>query len=152
MHEAELNIPGLPLATRHGHVVPHLATQPLLSIGQLCDARCDVAFTASMVTISHNNSVVLQGQCTTKSKLWELNICPPPTASTNAALGTASTADLVAFAHAALFSPALSTLEEALCQGHLPEFAGLTLASLQKHPPLSDATIKGHLDQTQMNQ
>ncbi len=125
MHEAELNIPGLPLAAQHGHVVPHLATQPLLSIGQLCDAGCDVAFTASMVTISHNNSVVLQGQCTAKSKLWELNICPPPTASANAALRTASAADLVAFAHAALFSPALSTLEEALRQGHLPEFAGI---------------------------
>ncbi len=105
-----------------------------------------------MVTISHNNSVVLQGQLTAKSKLWELNICPPLTASANAALGTASAANLIAFAHMALFSPALSTLEEALCQGHLPEFVGLTLASLQKHPLLLDATIKGHLDQTQMNQ
>jgi len=47
MHDAELNIPGPPLAAQHGHVVPHLATQPLLSIGQLCDTRCNVAFTAS---------------------------------------------------------------------------------------------------------
>ncbi len=152
MHEADLNLPGLPLAAWHGHVVPHLATQLLLSIRELCDARCDVAFTASMVTITHNNTIVLQGQHTPKSKLWELNICPPPTASANSALGTASAVNLIAFAHAALFSLALSTLKEALQWGHLPEFMGLTLASLQKHPPLLDATVKGHLDQTRMNQ
>jgi len=69
----------------------------------------------------------------------------------NTALGSATAADLVAFAHAALFSPALSTLEEALHHGHVPEFAGLSLQLLQKHPPLSDATIKGHLDQMCQN-
>jgi len=48
-HEADLNLLGLPLAD--GHIVPHLATQPLISIGQLCDAGCNVAFTADWVTI-----------------------------------------------------------------------------------------------------
>jgi len=86
------------------------------------------------------------------SKLWELNICPTPTAHANAAVGSTSPADLVAFAHAALFSPALSTLAEALRHGHIPEFAGLTLDALRKYPPQSEAMIKGHLDQTRMNQ
>jgi len=134
---------------RHGHIVPQLATQPLISIGQLCDAGCDVAFTANTVTISHNNNIVLQGQRTPATKLWELDVQhPSPTFHANTALGSATAADLVAFAHAALFSPALSTLEEALRRGHVPEFAGLTLSTLRKYPPISEAMIKGHLDQT----
>jgi len=60
--------------------------------------------------------------------LWNLDIqAEPLQASANAAIGTAKPAKLVAFAHAAMFSPALSTLAEALQQGYLPEFAGLTL-------------------------
>ena len=42
-HEADLDVPGLPPSARHGHIIPNLATQPLLSIGQLCDTGCDVA-------------------------------------------------------------------------------------------------------------
>jgi len=126
--------------------VPDLATQPLLSIGQLCDSGCHVAFNKSTVTISHNNAVILQGQRTPATKLWELNIQPPPPASANAAIGSATTADMVAFAHGALFSPSFSTLEEALRRGHVPEFAGLTLKTFQKYPPKSVAMLKGHLD------
>jgi len=47
-------------------------------------------------------------------------------------------ASLVVFAHAMMFSPALSTLEEALWQGHIPEFSGLILQSLQIYPPQSN--------------
>jgi len=133
-HKADLDLPGLPAAARHGHVVPALATQPLLSVGQLCDAGCGVVFTADTVTISHNDAVVMQGQRTPSSKLWELDIHPTSTAWANAAVGSVSTADLVTFAHAALFSPALSTLAEALHRGLLPEFAGLTLDALRKYP------------------
>jgi len=104
-HEADLAIPGLPPSARHGHVLPNLATQPLLSIGQLCDAGCDVTFTASNITISHNNTVILHGTRSPASKLWELDIQHP--AEAHAAIGSASPADLVAFAHVALFSLAL---------------------------------------------
>ncbi len=69
----------------------------------------------------------------------------------NATLGSATSTDLVAFAHVTLFSTPLSTLEKALWWGHVHEFAGLTLATLHKHPPISKATIKGHLDQTRKN-
>ena len=150
-HEADLDVPGLPDAARHGHIVPQLATQPLLSIGQFCDAGCNVEFTKDAVTISHHNNVLLQGHRTPASKLWEINLQAPIHAQANAAIGTASPADLVAFAHAAMFSPALSTIESALRLGHLPEFAGLTLDTLRQYPPHSDATIKGHLDQTRMH-
>jgi len=67
------------------------------------------------------------------------------------ATSNTSPANLVAFAHAALFSTALSTLEEALCHGHVHKYAGLTLQMLQKHLPQSEATIKGQLYQTHKN-
>jgi len=126
-HEADLNCPTLPPAACHGHVVPQLATQPLLSIGQLCNAGCNVAFTASTVTISHDNNVILTGSHTPKTKLWHVNIQPAHQHATNAATSAASPANLVAFAHVAMFSPAISTLAEALRCGHLLEFVGLTL-------------------------
>jgi len=86
-----------------------------------------VAFTASAVTISHDNNVILTGSRTPETKLWHVDIQPVLQHAANAATSTTSPANLVAFAHAAMFSPAISTLAEALRRGHLPEFAGLTL-------------------------
>jgi hypothetical protein len=62
------------------------------------------------------------------------------------------TPQLVAFAHAALFSPALTTLRKALDRNFLPDFPGLTSRTLRDHPPPSLATDKGHLDQHRKNQ
>jgi Reverse transcriptase (RNA-dependent DNA polymerase) len=60
-------------------------------------------------------------------------------------------ADLVAFAHAALFSPAISTLKTALDKGFLPPFTGLTATTLARYPPSLDATAMGHLDAQRKN-
>jgi hypothetical protein len=48
-HEAELDLPSLPLAARHVHIVPTLSTHSLLLIGQLCDAGCEVTFDATTI-------------------------------------------------------------------------------------------------------
>ncbi len=63
-----------------------------------------------------------------------------------------TTEQQVAFAHAALFSPAISTLKKALDRGYLPPFPGLTSKSFKKYPPHSMATAKGHLDAIRKNQ
>jgi hypothetical protein len=68
------------------------------------------------------------------------------------AIGSATPAQLVAFAHATLFSPALSMLGLALNKGYLTNFPGLTAKTLRKYPPQSFPMVKGHLDQTQKNQ
>jgi len=130
MHDAELNIPGLPLAACIRHIVPALSTKPLLSIGQFCNAGCQVAFTTTM-DICYNGNLVLQGMCTQHTQLWELDLQQPVCLTSqhcHLAMGHDTTADLIAFAHAALFSPALSTLAKALHHQHVPKFAGLTLA------------------------
>jgi hypothetical protein len=64
------------------------------------------------------------------------------------AIGSATPAELVAFAHAALFSPSLSTLTLALQKGYVTNFPGLTAKTLSKYPPQSFAMVKGHLVNT----
>ena len=167
-HTAELFLPDLPLAARQVHIVPALESQSLISIGQFCDAGCTVAFTATTVTVSLDSSVILTGQRTALTRLWQLDVPSPspspaaqasapsphqfPVAQANSAIGSATPAELVAFAHASLFSPSLSTLSSALAKGHLTNFPGLSTKLLLKYPPHSVAMIKGHLDQTRKNQ
>jgi hypothetical protein len=57
----------------------------------------------------------------------------------------------VAFAHAALFSPTISTLDKALAKGFIPLIPGLTRPTLKKHPPNLLNTIEGHLDSARKN-
>jgi len=73
-HKAELNLPALPLAAQQHHIVLHLATQPLLSISQLCNTGCNVAFTANDITIQHQDNVILCGQWKPGMGLWELDL------------------------------------------------------------------------------
>jgi hypothetical protein len=95
--------------------------------------------------------VVLTSQRTATTKVWHLQL-PPPVDTANGAVGSATPAKVVAFAHATLFSPALSTLESALQKGFLTNFPGLTTQALRKHPPQSYAMVKGHLAHTRKNQ
>jgi hypothetical protein len=163
-HEAELDIPGLPDAARHVHIVPDLASKSLISIGQLCDAGCKVTFDATDVTVYHDDKIALTGKRTSYTRLWHLDIPEKNNANSlshcdsndvkyacNAAIGSATAAELVAFSHAALYSPALSTLEQALEREFLTSFPGLTKKSLRKHPPQSIPMVKGHLDQSRQN-
>ncbi|KAI2502231.1 hypothetical protein MHU86_12203 [Fragilaria crotonensis] len=142
-------------------------------MGQLCDAGCRVTFDAQSVHVHLNNQPLLTGSRDHTTGLWHLGLTadtsdtvPPVISDTTpspgepplllqhsyAATHSATPAELVAFAHAALFSPALSTLTKALDRGYLPQCMGLTSQALRKHPPHSVATIKGHLDQTRKNQ
>ncbi|MCK7513583.1 MAG: hypothetical protein MZV70_62550 [Desulfobacterales bacterium] len=121
-HEGELHLPSLPLSARHVHIVPALQQFSLISMGQLCDAGCLIAFTASTVTVSFNDDIILTGHRTPATLLWHFDLPVPPSsaasslAAANATIGSATPAQLVAFAHAALYSPALSTLDLALQQ------------------------------------
>ena len=157
-HEAELPIPMLPLAARRAHIVPELQSQSLISIGTLCDAGCDVTFTTTTVTVRHNEHIVMSGTRAPPG-LWKFNIpVPTVTNDTNthdaealSTIGYPKAAELVAYSHATMFSPALSTLEHAVQKGYVRNFPGLTAATLRRHPPSSIATAKGHLDQTRKN-
>ena len=164
-HEAKLDLPQLPPAARHVHIVPSLSTHSLLSMGQLCDSGCEVTFTARNVHVRLDSTILFTETRSPDTALWHLSLLDPPADNDRidpdppllhhsyAAVASATPpADLVAFAHASLFSPALSTLKTALDRGYLPDFPGLTSATLTKYPPQSITMIKGHMDQSRKNQ
>jgi hypothetical protein len=66
-----------------------------------------------------------------------------PTVAAGATIGTR-----VAFYHAALFSPAISTQCDAIDTGHLTTWHELTYSQVCRYLQTPLATIKGHLDQT----
>jgi hypothetical protein len=67
-------------------------------------------------------------------------------AATASSVKLSTSAKIVSFYHAALFSPTLTTLIEAVKRGFI-KFPGLTSEILTSHPPVSVATSLGHLDQ-----
>ncbi len=99
-HEAELDFPSLPHAARHVHIVPDLEHNTLISIGQLCDAGCDVTFDAATVTVRYKNNIALTGTRTPTTRLWHLRPPPPMEHAKNAI----APADNGTCAHASLFS------------------------------------------------
>ena len=71
--------------------------------------------------------------------------------SAQTALGQPIAAARMQFYHAALFSPPLSTFHQAVRSGFLTSFPGLCLQTLCRHPSISEATIKGHLNARRNN-
>ena len=146
-HEARLDLPQLPLLVRWVHIVPDLQSHSLLSIRQLCDADCKATFTRAEVRIHHNGTCILSGQCDPVTQLWHVNVptrpspislppgIPPAHDECNETIGLPKDSDMVAFAHASLFSPTLSTLAKVLKSNFLTNFPGLTINTLCRHPP-----------------
>ena len=58
----------------------------------------------------------------------------------------------VAFMHATLCSPVISTWCNAINKGYFPTWPTLTSKQIQKHAPFSPPMIKGHMDQVRSNQ
>jgi hypothetical protein len=59
--------------------------------------------------------------------------------------------ELIQYLHAAAFSPVPSTWIAAIQREYYQSWPGLTAAAVRKHLPKSEATTKGHLDQTRKN-
>jgi hypothetical protein len=150
-HVGEIDLPMLRPAARRAHIVPDLHDCSLLSIGTLCDAGYIVEFDAVQMRILDDGVCVLTGHRDIPTGMWHVDL-PPPKMHLANRIGDPKMAELVAYAHAAMFSPALTTLEKALTKGFLINFPGLTATSLRKHPPRSIPMSKGHLDQTRQNQ
>jgi len=158
--EAELDLPSLPAAARKIHLLPELTAGHLISVGQFTDAGCSAHFYHDRCEIFFRDNLVLYGHRSGPNQLWlfdhENPTGKPTIGQANALRPTVlpantKSAEIVAFHHAALGSPALSTLQKALDAGYLPGFPGLTPKTLRLHPPFSVATIKGHQDHVRKN-
>ena len=151
-HEAELNIHTLPPEARKCYIYPDLQNT-LISIGVFCDAGCQVIFDRTRVRVIKNGDTILTGtRDTSVSKLWHLDEPDLGQHSANTVLGlTAKAKELVQFSHAALFSPTIKTLAQALSKGYVAGFPGLTVKTLRRHRPSTAFTDAGHLDQQRQN-
>ena len=166
-HTATLALhPSLPLSATTAHIFPALSSGSLLSVGLLCDHGCTADFHKDVVTITLAGEPILQGFRSPTTQLWTVDLTPAtplpvlPSAPTlpsflqaNALLPSTSAtiANRVAFFHASLFSPTLSTWCAAIDAGHFSTWPSLTSAQVRRHPPPSVPMIKGHLNQQRAN-
>jgi hypothetical protein len=126
-HEVQLSLPTLPPSARTAHLFPALGNTSLISIGQLCDAGCLATFSSSHVDIALHGTTIPSGtRSLATNRLWTVELPQAPvspfTAPFAGSLQTGTVPDLVAFAHAALFSPSISTLSEALSKNYISNF------------------------------
>jgi hypothetical protein len=130
-HTADLDIPELNAAASKEHVFPGMANHSLLSFGQLCDECYIVTFKQDTVTICDSgNSQILSGPRDVNTGLWHINLkqtynhIPDPIANNMYELR--NTGALVHYLHKALFSPTKSAMLQAVKDGYIITWPGLT--------------------------
>jgi hypothetical protein len=155
-HTADLDIPELNAADSKAHVFPGMAHHSLLSVGQLCDEGYIVTFKQDTVTICNSeSSKLLSGPRDVTTGLWRINLkqthkhIPNPIA--NNVYELRNTGALVHYLHKALFSPTKSEMLQAVIDGHLITWPGLTEDAINKHLKLTSATAMGHMKQRRQN-
>jgi hypothetical protein len=155
-HVAELDIPKLNAAASKAHVFSGMANQSLLSVGKLCDEGYIVIFKQASVKICNSEKApILSGPRDLNTGLWHIklkqthNHIPDPIS--NNVYELCNTGALVHYLHKALFSPTKSAMLQAVKDGHLITWPGLTEDSINKHLKLTPATAMGHINQRHQN-
>jgi hypothetical protein len=155
-HTADLDIPELNAAASKAHVSPGMAHHSLLSVEQLCDEGYIVTFQRDTVTICNSeSSTLLSGPRDDTTGLWRINLkqtnkhIPNPIA--NNLYELLNTGSLVHYLHKALFSPTKEAMLQAVKDGHLITWPGLTEDAINKHLKLTPATAMGHMNQRRQN-
>jgi hypothetical protein len=151
-HTSELNIPELNAAASIAHVFPGMDNHSLLSAGQLCNEGYIVTFKNASVTICNPQEFqFLSCARDLDTGLWCINLkndkqkLKQPVA--NNVYELRNTGALVHYLHKAQFSPTKSTLLQAVKNGHLVTWPGLTEEAINKHLKLTPATAMGNMNQ-----
>jgi hypothetical protein len=155
-HTADLDIPELNDAASEAHVFPVMAHHSLLSVGQLCGNGYIVTFWRDTVTICNSeSSKLLNGPRDVNTGLWRINLKqtnkPIPNPIANDVYELRNTGGLVHYLHKSLFSPTKSAMLQAIKDGHLITWPGLTEDAINKHLKLTPATAMGHMNQRRQN-
>jgi hypothetical protein len=155
-HTAELDIPELNAAASKVQFFPGMTNHSLLSVRQLCDEGYIVTFKQAAVTICDSDkSQILSGPRDLNTGLWLINLrqtnnhIPEPIA--NSVYELIDTGALVHYLHKALFSPTKYAMLQAVKDGHLITWPGLTEDAINKHLKLTPATAMGHMNQRRQN-
>jgi hypothetical protein len=155
-HTAELNIPELNAAASVAHVFPGMANHSLLSVGQLCNEGYIVTFRNASVTICDPQEFqILSGAWDLDTGLWRINLRKDNQQMQQSVVKKVyellSTGALVHYLQKALFIPTKSALLQAVKNGHLVTWPGLTEEAIHKHLKLTLATTMGHINQRRQN-
>jgi hypothetical protein len=155
-HTTELDIPELNAAASKAHVFPGMFNHSLLSVGQLCDEGYIGTFKRAAATICDpDNSQILSGPRDLNTGLWQINLkqtnshIPEPIA--NNVYELRNTGALVHYLHKTLFSTTESAMLQAVKDGHLITWPGLTEDVINKYLKLTPSTAMGHLNQWRQN-
>jgi hypothetical protein len=162
---AHLPLPYLLPATTKSHAFPTLASGSLLSVGQICDNACTAIFDANSVRMYHNQDVtvtssrppILSGtRQMPLQPLYNIRIPTTPTSLCTHSVNALTAKlphlkDRLAFYHAALFSPVLSTWTQAITAGFLDSWPEITAKQVTQYPPRSEATPMGHMHAQRAN-
>jgi hypothetical protein len=149
-HTCNLLLTDLPHQARQAHILPGLVHNSLISVGQLCDNECNVAFTQDHETVSRNGKNVMYGSRDPKSWLWRVDLkqkMKPKISQCNHAHDNNNKKDLINYLHAAFFSPVKSTWIKAIKNGNFSSWPGLNEQSVDKFLSKSTSTAKCHLNQ-----
>jgi hypothetical protein len=155
-HTAELNIPELNAAASIAHVFPGMANHSLLLVGQLCNEGYIVTFKNASVTICDPQEFqILSGARELDTGLWRINFRKDDQqlkqSVANNVYELRNTGALVHYLHKSLFSPTKSALLQAVKNGHLVTWPGLTEEAIHKHLRLTPVTAMGHMNQRRQN-
>jgi hypothetical protein len=151
-HTVALDIPELNNAASIAHVFPGMENNSLLYVGQLCKEGYTVTFKNASVTICNSQEFqILSGARDLDTGLWRINLRKetqqPQQAIENNVYELRNTGKLVNYLHKSLFSPTKSALLQAVKNGHLVTWPGLTEDAIHKHLKLTPATTMGHMNQ-----
>jgi hypothetical protein len=133
-----------------------MSNHSLLSVGQLCNAGYIVTFRNASVTVCDPQEFqILSGARDLDTGLWRINLRKDnkhlQQSVANNVYELLSTGALVHYLHKALFSPTKSALLQAVKNGHLVTWPGLTEEAIHKHLKLTPATAMGHMNQRRQN-
>jgi hypothetical protein len=155
-HTAELDIPEFNAAASKAHVFPGMANHSLLSVGQLYPEGYVATFKQASVTVCNSQKFqILSGPRDLYTGIWRINLRQDnqqihhPVANNVHELR--NTGALVHYLHKALFSPTKSALIQAVKNGHLITWPGLTEHAIHKHLKITPATVIGHINQLRQN-
>ncbi len=73
-HVCDINIPGLPIITLTGHIIPNLKITLLIGIRPLCKVGCKVIFDNKKCDVVYKGRVILRGYKDPDTNLWALPI------------------------------------------------------------------------------
>jgi hypothetical protein len=155
-HTAQLNIPHLNASASLAPVSPEMSSHYLLSYGQLCNEGYIVSFRDALVTVCNSQKFqILSVPRYLDTGLWHINLKQDnqqihhPVA--NNVYELRNKGALVHYLHKALFSPTKSALLQAVKNGHLVTWPGLTEDTIHKHLKLTLATVMGNMNQRRQN-